>query len=93
MINKMYPWIKSINIGDDQDEFIKFITIDDEDIQIKYAKNRTLKELIEFLEMCLIRKLKDNFKSFKKEYETSIRAKSNKKPKEIIQLMLITIII
>ena len=89
MIKKMYPWIKSINIGDDQDEFIKFITIDDEDIQIKYAKNRTLKELIEFLEMCLIRKLKDNFKSFKKEYETSIRAKSNKKPKEIIQELIL----
>ena len=89
MITKMYPWIKSINIGDDQDEFIKFITLDGEDIQIKYAKNRTLKELIEFLEMCLTRKLKDNFKSFKKEYETSIKSKSNKKPKEIVQELIL----
>ena len=89
MIYKMYPWIKSINIGDDQDEFIKFITLDGEEVQIKYAKNRTLKELIEFLEMCLVRKLKDNFKSFKKEYETSIKSKSNKKPKEIIQELIL----
>ena len=89
MINKMYPWIKTINIGDDQDEFIKFITLDDEEVQIKYAKNRTLKELIEFLELCLIRKLKDNFKSFKKEYETSVKSKSNKKPKEIINELIL----
>ena len=89
MLNKIYPWIKKINIGDDQDEFIKFTTIDDEEIQIKYSKNRTLKELIEFFEMFLIRKLKDNFKSFKKEYETSIKSKGNKKPKEIIQELIL----
>jgi len=89
MIIKMYPWIKTINIGDDQDEFIKFITMDGEEVQFKYAKNRTLKELIEFLEMCLIRKLKDNFKSFKKEYETSIKSKGNKKPKEIINELIL----
>ena len=89
MICKMYPWIKTINIGDDQDDFIKFETVDDEDIQIKYAKNRTLKELIEFLEICLVRKLKDNFKNFKKEYEASIKSKSNKKPKEIINELIL----
>ena len=89
MIIKMYPWIKKINIGDDQDEFIKFETLDGEEIQFKYAKNRTLKELIEFLEMCLIKKLKDNFKSFKKEYETSVKSKSNKKPKEIINELIL----
>ena len=89
MITKMYPWIKTINIGDDQDEFIKFTTLDEEEVQIKYAKNRTLKELIEFLEMCLVRKLKDNFKSFKKEYETSIKSKGNKKPKEIIHELIL----
>ena len=75
MIYKMFPWIKVINIGDDQDEIIKFTTIDEEEIQLKYGKNRTLKELVEFLEGCLIRKLKDNFKTFKKEYETSQKAK------------------
>ena len=84
MIYKMFPWIKVINIGDDQDEFIRFTTMDDEEVQIKYAKNRTLKELVEFLEGCLVRKLKDNFKSFKKEYETSTKSKSNKKPKDVI---------
>ena len=89
MICKMYPWIKTINIGDDQDDFIKFETVDDEDIQIKYAKNRTLKELIEFLEICLVRKLKDNFKNFKKEYEASIKSKSNKKPREIINELIL----
>ena len=88
MIYKMFPWIKIINIGDDQDEFIKFTTIDDEEIQIKYGKNRTLKELVEFLEGCLVRKLKDNFKTFKKEYETSQKAKSNKKPKEVINELI-----
>ena len=88
MIYKMFPWIKVINIGDDQDEFIKFTTIDDEEVQIKYGKNRTLKELVEFLEGCLVRKLKDNFKTFKKEYETSQKAKSNRKPKEVINELI-----
>ena len=88
LICKMFPWIKSIDIGDDQDEFIKFISIDDEDIQIKYSKNRILKELVDFLEGCLIRKLKDNFKSFKKEYETSVKAKGDKKPKEVINELI-----
>ena len=88
MIYKMFPWIKVINIGDDQDEIIKFTTIDDEEIQLKYGKNRTLKELVEFLEGCLVRKLKDNFKTFKKEYETSQKAKSNKKPKEVINELI-----
>ena len=88
MIYKMFPWIKIINIGDDQDEIIKFTTIDEEEIQIKYGKNRTLKELVEFLEGCLVRKLKDNFKTFKKEYETSQKAKSNKKPKEVVNELI-----
>ena len=88
MLYKMFPWIKIINIGDDQDEIIKFTTIDDEEVQIKYGKNRTLKELIEFLEGCLVRKLKDNFKTFKKEYETSQKAKSTKKPKEVINELI-----
>ena len=88
MLYKMFPWIKEINIGDDQDEVIKFTTIDDENVQIKYGKNRTLKELVEFLEGCLVRKLKDNFKTFKKEYETSQKAKSNKKPKEVIDELI-----
>ena len=84
----MFPLIKIINIGDEQDEYIKFTTIDDEEIQFKFGKNRTLKELVEFLKGCLIRKLKDNFKSFKKEYETSQKAKSNKKPKEVINELI-----
>ena len=88
MLYKMFPWIKVINIGDDQDEFIKFTTIDDEEVQIKYGKNRTLKELVEFLESCLIRKLKDNFKTFKKEYETSQKSKGNKKPKDVINELI-----
>ena len=88
MIYKMFPWIKEINIDEEQDEIIKITTIDDEEIQLKYGKNKSLKDLIEFLEGCLVKKLKDNFKNFKKEYEISQRAKNNKKQKEVINKLI-----
>ena len=89
MLYKIYPWIKKIIIGYDQDEHIRFITNDDENIVIKYSKtSHSLKDLIEFIDSFLIKKLKENFKTFKKEYETSTKSKSTKKPKEVINDLL-----
>ena len=54
MIFKIYPWIKKINIGDEQ---INLTTIDNENIELKLLKSHALKDLIELLDTFLIKKL------------------------------------
>ena len=88
-ILKIYPFITSIIIGDDQDENIIFDTIDNEKVTIKYTKStRSLKDLVDFLETCLNKKIKECFKGFKKEYENTFKAKTAKKPKEVINELI-----
>ena len=89
IILKLYPYIKSITIGDDTDENISYETIEDETVTIKYTKStRSLKDLIDFLDTCLNKKIKECFKGFKKEYEITFKSKSGKKPKEIIKELI-----
>ena len=88
IILKLYPYISSISIGDDQDENLTYDTIDGEKVTIKYTKStRTLKDLIDFLDTCLNKKVKECFKGFKKEYENTFKAKT-KKPKEVINELI-----
>ena len=85
IILKLYPYIKSIEIGQDTDENMTLTTIENEEITFKYTKStRSLKDLIDVLDTYLIKKIKDLFKGFKKEYELSFKAKTGKKPKEVI---------
>lgn len=63
MLFKIYPWIKKFNIGFEQ---IRFTTNDDEVIELKYIKTHALKDIIELLDSFLVKRLKENFKSFKK---------------------------
>ena len=89
IILKLFPYITSIIIGDDQDENITYDTIDGEKVTIKYTKStRSLKDLIDFLDSCLNKKIKECFKGFKKEYELSFKTKNGKKPKEIINELI-----
>jgi hypothetical protein len=85
MLFKIYPWIKKINIGYEQ---VRLVTIDNEIIELKIVKTQSLKDLIELLDTFLIKKLKENFKSFKKEYENAIKSKINKNIKNIVNILI-----
>ena len=85
MIFKIYPWIRKVNIGYEQ---IRIITIDDEIIELKLVKSQALKDLIELLDTFLIKRLKENFKSFKKEYENALKSKINKNIKNVFNILV-----
>ena len=85
MLFKIYPWIKKFNIGFEQ---IRFTTNDDEVIELKYIKTHALKDIIELLDSFLVKRLKENFKSFKKEYENAIKLKSNKTLKNFVHILI-----
>ena len=85
MIFKMYPWIKKIIIGYEQ---IKIVTFDDEIIELKLIKSHSLKDLIELLDTFLIKKLKENFKLFRKEYENALKSKINKNIRNVVNILV-----
>ena len=90
LILKIYTYLKHINIGSETDETMEIITTDNENITIKYPKStKTIKDVIDVMDTWLVKRLKDNFKGFKKEYEASFKAKSTKKPKEVIKEMIL----
>ena len=85
LILKIFPWITSVDPGNDNDEYVKLTTFDDETINAKYVKaTRTLKDAIETIELGVTKKIKDSFKMFKREYDISLRPKSLKHPKEVV---------
>ena len=86
LLLKLYPWIKTLNVGSDLDENLTFTSTDDEFVSIKFTKSsRSVKDVIDVIETSLFRKMKEMYKKFKKEYEDSIKAKSSLKPKNVIQ--------
>ena len=92
MLYKIYRWIKYINVEENQENTISVITTDNEEFNVVLTKtSRTLQDLIEFLDVFLIKKLKDNFKTFKREYEASLRAKNqeDKKPKDVLKDLIL----
>ena len=92
MLYKIYRWIKYVNVDENPENTISLITTDNEEFKVVLTKSsRTLQDLIEFLDVFLIKKLKDNFKTFKREYEASLKAKNpeDKKPKDVIRDLII----
>ena len=90
IILKIFTYLKEINIGSETDETMSILTTDNESIVIKYTKStKTIKDVIDVMDTWLVKRLKDNFKGFKKEYEASFKAKSIKKPKEVIKEMIL----
>ena len=91
MLYKIYRWIKYINVDENPENTISLTTTDGEDFKVVLTKSsRNLQDLIEFLDVFLIKKLKDIFKTFKREYEASLKAKNpeDKKPKDIIKELI-----
>ena len=92
MLYKIYRWIKYINVEENQENTISLITTDNEEFKVVLTKSsRTLQDLIEFLDVFLVKKLKDNFKTFKREYEASTKAKNpeDKKPKDVLRELIL----
>ena len=89
---KMLPFIKFINPGKDIDEHFTIITKSNkEEINLRYIKGtKTLNDTIESIDTGITKKLKDNFKQFKKNFDASIKSNSKKKPKDIINDLLNT---
>ena len=88
MLYKIYRWIKYINVSENTENTISLVTTDNEEFKLAYTKStRSLQDLIEFLDVCLIKKLKDNFKSFKREIEASTKStnQDSKKPKDVLK--------
>ena len=81
MLYKIYRSIKYINVDDNQKNIISLVTIDNEEFKVALTNSKTLQDLIEFLDVFLIKKLKDNFKMFKREYEASLKAKNPEEKK------------
>ena len=91
MLYKIYRWIKFINVDENPENTISLVTTDNEEFKVTLTKSsRTLQDLIEFLDVFLIKKLKDNFKTFKREYEASLKAKNqeDKKPKDVLRELI-----
>ena len=91
MLYKIYRWIKYINVDENPENTISLITTDNEEFKVVLTKStRTLQDLIEFLDVFLIKKLKDNFKTFKRENEASTKSNNqdSKKPKDILKELI-----
>ena len=86
LLKKVFPFIKTINPGKENDENIVMTTkYYDEKLSIKYSKgSRTFKDGIECIQMGITKKIKDFLKSFKKTFDNAFKPKSMTKPKEII---------
>ena len=91
MLYKIYRSIKYINVDDNQKNIISLVIIDNEEFKVALTNSKTLQDLIEFLDVFLIKKLKDNFKTFKREYEASLKAKNpeDKKPKDVLKDLIL----
>ena len=88
MLYKIYRWIKYINVAENPENTISLVTTDNEEFKLVFTKStRTLQDLIEFLDVFLIKKLKDNFKIFKREIEASTKStnQETKKPKDVLK--------
>ena len=86
LLKKVFPFIKTINPGKDNDENIVMTTkYYDEKLTIKYTKtSRTFKDGIECIQLGITKKMKDFLKSFKKTFDGAFKPKSQIKPKELI---------
>ena len=87
---KMFPYIKYINPGKDTDENFTIVTKSNkEEITLRYIKGiKNLNDTIESIESGITKKIKDNFKQFKRNFDASIKPNSKKKPKDIINDLL-----
>lgn len=88
-ISKMVSGIKNVDLGADTDENIKLITDDDEVIVFKFSKGKgNIKEILDAIEMEIAKKLKNSFKTYKRDFAANSKGANKesiiKKPKDMI---------
>ena len=86
LLLKFFPFIKEIKPGNENEEFLKLKTyFFNEKLNIKYTKTtRTFKDDIETFEQGITKRLKEQFKIFRRELDASQKPKSKKKPFDVI---------
>ena len=85
LLLKLYPWIINVKPGNENDETLQLETYEHETCIFKYTKNtRTLRDAIETIEQGLMKREKESFKMFKREYDNSSKPKSMKTPREVV---------
>ncbi len=84
-ISKMLSGIKNVDLGSDTDENIKLITDDDEVIVFKFSKGKgNIREILDAVEAEIAKKLKNSFKTYKRDFAANSKGSNNKKPKDMI---------
>ena len=86
LILKIYPFIKYMLPGKENDDHFRIITkYNKEEISLRYIKGmKNFNDAMESIEAGLTKKIKDNFKQFKRNFDASLKPKSKKNPKDII---------
>ena len=80
LILKIFPFIKYCLPGKENDDHFKIITkYNKEEISLRYIKGmKNFNDAMESIEIALTKKIKDNFKQFKRNFDASIKPKSKK---------------
>ena len=86
LILKLFPFIKYLLPGKENDDHFKIITKNNnEEISLRYIKGmKNFNDAMESIETGLPKKIKDNFKQFKKNFDACLKPKSKKTLKDII---------
>ena len=87
LLKKIFPYIKEINPGKDNDEKLIMTTkYCNEKVTLKYTKtSRTFKDGIECVQLGMNKKIKDFIKSFKKSFDNAVKSKdSNINAKDLV---------
>ena len=90
LILKLFPFIKYMLPGKENDEHFRIVTkYNKEEITLRYIKGmKNLNDAMESIENGINKKIKDNFKQFKRNFDSSLKPKSKTNTKDIINDLL-----
>ena len=90
LILKLFPFVKYLLPGKENDDHFRIVTkINKEDISLRYVKGmKNFSDEMESIEVGLVKKIKDNFKQFKRNFDASLKPKSKKNPKDLVNEFL-----
>ena len=90
LILKLYPYIKNMYSGKENDDHFRIITKNNkEEITLRYIKGmKNFNDAMESIEIGLPKKIKDNFKQFKRNFDACLKPKSKTNLKDLINDLL-----
>ena len=86
LILKLFPFIKYTIPGKENDDHFRIVTKNNnEEISLRYVKGmKNFSDEMESIEVGLVKKIKDNFKQFKRNFDASLKPKTKKNPKDLV---------